>query len=194
MPKSFSLHVKSSLKFPEQTETSISYGPSTTIKLEGNRICIVDTGIRISNCNNDGYVIVEPYSGYADKLSFNETKLDSTSKQSVVIEIKNNTKEFTRIDPDNYLFTFKFVQKEKKPVKNYKRAAPKVIVDNDSQEKNKIIVKKAVEAVVQQEVKTVEEPSVEEPSVEEPSVEEPSVEIVVEAPKKRGRRKKVVTV
>ena len=106
----FQLHVSGTLSYPLVEDGDITYGPLTVLKLEPGRILTVRTGITIAECTPIGKVVVSPADKYQDQLKFANNVYDSANHREVIIEISNLTRNFIRIETDDHLFKYSFVE------------------------------------------------------------------------------------
>lgn len=111
--KPFELHIDGRSNFPLQEGDSIIFSPLHVVKLEAQKIITVSTGIRLVDCKRNGKVVVVPYSKYADVLKFDKCEYSTGTTTPMTVEITNLTKEFVRVEPTDYLFSFVFVENKK---------------------------------------------------------------------------------
>ena len=107
-PRRFQLHIKSNLNYPRIEDDNITYGPLAVLKLEAGKTISVQTGVWIVQCEKNGIVVILPSEEYSDQLVFKNNKYGPNDRQMITIEITNTTKEFVRIDTDDYLFKYQY--------------------------------------------------------------------------------------
>lgn len=164
--KPFSLHVDCSLNYPLQKDGSITYGPLRVMKLEAHKVLVQDTGVKLVDCNVNGKLVIVPHESYADVLKFEDNEYASGDTESLTVKVSNLTTDFIRIEATDYLFTFTYVENEKKP----KKEAKKKVSKKESK------AKPAKEEVVEEVVVAEEEVAEEEAPVEEEVAEEETKE------------------
>ena len=152
-PCKFQLHTLSNLNYPRIDKDVITYGPLNVLKLEAGKTLAVQTGTQVAQCNKDGKVVILPSKEYAEQLKFTDNEIRPNDGQKITIKVSNVTKQFIRIEPEDFLFEYHFKPNDQ----------PSVLPSEEDTEEEPV----------------VSEPVVSEPVVSEPVVSEQVAEQVV---------------
>jgi hypothetical protein len=196
----FQLHVHGNHKCPRIEEESITYGPLSIIKLEIGKHMWIDTGIRVAKRSRNGTVFVTPATEYDKYLEFKSNEFSPADPQNIKIFITNVSGRFLRIEPDDFLFKFTFIDAKDEVLEAAEKtiveeaaeeAAEKTIVEEEVEEAAEKTIVEEVEEVLEAVEKTVVEEAVKN-AAEKTVVEEEVEKTIVEEAVKNAAEKTVV--